>query len=262
MKIPSKLLLSDLLRHRVICDLGIDHGPGVLVWMHPPVHRILGWVSRPSAINVSRHIWKLNQICGITSNQIFVKGNPSEAKPSILDTLPTIISSSLLDVDGNFLGKIVDATFNPFDGVIENYLVSRTDPRIPGTSRWSLMIGKIKGYQAGFVFSDFTSLDDLPLLHSSLRQKFIDKSAFLKEQILDIGERANNKLEGWIDDIPKPDDSFDNPTSEDLEQDSFLEDWNNSDNEVIPEKWPSGSEKLQYRSKRSKVIDNESDPWI
>ena len=45
MSLPEQLLLSDLLRRRVRCDQGLDHGAGALAWMHPPVHRLLGWIS-------------------------------------------------------------------------------------------------------------------------------------------------------------------------------------------------------------------------
>ncbi|MGA0162227.1 MAG: RNA methyltransferase, partial [Vulcanococcus sp.] len=50
MSLPEQLLLSELLRRRVRCDQGLDHGVGVAAWMHPPVHRLLGWFSKPSAL--------------------------------------------------------------------------------------------------------------------------------------------------------------------------------------------------------------------
>ena len=37
-------------------------GTGENVWMHPPVHRILGWSSRPSNFDLKRNVWRLNQI--------------------------------------------------------------------------------------------------------------------------------------------------------------------------------------------------------
>ena len=58
MTLPQKLLLSDLLRHRVRCDLGIDHGSGVTPWMHPPIHRLLGWATKPSSLRLARDVWR------------------------------------------------------------------------------------------------------------------------------------------------------------------------------------------------------------
>ena len=70
MAIPTKLLLSDLLKHNVRCDSGIDHGQVVREWMHPPAHRILGWVSRPSSLRLQREVWKLDQLKGINDQEV------------------------------------------------------------------------------------------------------------------------------------------------------------------------------------------------
>ena len=72
MALPEQLLLSDLLRLRVRCDQGLDHGPGMLGWMHPPVHRLLGWVCRPSSLRSTRRVWRLNQLRGLSEGEAFV----------------------------------------------------------------------------------------------------------------------------------------------------------------------------------------------
>ena len=104
----NHFLLSDLLKHRVRCDQGIDHGIGIVAWMHPPVHRILGWATKPSSIRMSREVWKLDQIRGFSDQQIFVKGLPTSADHATIDRLPTLIDAVLLNERNNSLGKIVD----------------------------------------------------------------------------------------------------------------------------------------------------------
>ena len=74
MAIPNKLLLSDLLKHNVRCDNGIDHGPVVNPWMHPPVHRILRLISRPSNLRLERQVWRLDQVKGLNQQEVFLKG--------------------------------------------------------------------------------------------------------------------------------------------------------------------------------------------
>ena len=262
MNIPDKLLISDLLNHRVFCDSGVDHGPGVLSWMHPPAHRFLGWISRPSSIRVSRHVWKLNQIRGISNNQIFVKGNPTESDPKVLETIPTLIFSNLLDLNAEPLGQIVDAIFNPISGNIENYLISRTDPRIPGTSRWKLSLDKIINYQPNFVFSNISTLDELPLIQSSFRQKVLKKSRLFRDQIKDFSNRATDQLEGWMEDLPLKNNQLEIGDDKKFSEDDPIDDWNESIDQNLPKKWPLQSEQLKYRSRRTTVRDNESDPWI
>ena len=82
------------------CDQGLDHGIGVMAWMHPPVHRLLGWVSRPSALRNSRTVWRLDQCRGLDDQQVFVKGVPSEIDQLTLERLPTLLDADLLDVAG------------------------------------------------------------------------------------------------------------------------------------------------------------------
>ena len=161
MNLPDQLLLSDLLHHTVRCDLGIDHGPGVKAWMHPPVHRLLGWVSRPSALRMSREVWRLDQCCGLTDQQIFVRGEPALTDQVTLERLPTLIDADVLDRYGDRLGGLVDLVFEPSSGVIQHYLLARSDPRLPGSSRWRLTPDRIVDQQPGVVLTGLISLEDL-----------------------------------------------------------------------------------------------------
>jgi len=51
--LPEQLLLSDLLRRQVRSEQGLERGPGLMVWMHPPVHRVLGWCGACSTLRPS-----------------------------------------------------------------------------------------------------------------------------------------------------------------------------------------------------------------
>ena len=202
MALPDQVLLSDLLHHRVRCDQGLDHGPGVMAWMHPPVHRLLGWVSRPSALRNSRDVWRLDQCRGFTDQEVFVKGPPALTDQVTLERLPTLIDADLVDRHGERLGQIADLTFVPSSGQILHYLVSRSDPRLPGSSRWRLTPDRIVDQQPGLVTTGLTDLDDLPLARSSVRQDFLRQSRSWREQIQQMGDRAGERLEGWLEDPP------------------------------------------------------------
>ena len=202
MELPDQVLLSDLLHHRVRCDQGIDHGAGVMAWMHPPVHRLLGWVSRPSALRNSRDVWRLDQWRGISDQEVFVKGLPSVSDQLTLERLPTLIDADLVDRHGERLGQIADLTFVPATGKILHYLVSRSDPRLPGSSRWRLTTDRILDQQPGLVTTGLSALDDLPLARSSVRQDLLRRSKHWREQIQQIGDRAGERLEGWLEEPP------------------------------------------------------------
>ncbi len=202
MALPDQILLSDLLHHHVRCDQGLDHGPGVMAWMHPPVHRLLGWVSRPSALRNSRDVWRLDQWRGLSDQEVFAKGPPAAADALTLDRLPTLMEADLVDRHGERLGQIADLAFVPATGAILHYLVSRSDPRLPGSSRWRLTPDRIVDQQPGLVSTALSSLDDLPLARASVRQDLLRRSRGWRDQIQQMGDRAGERLEGWLEEPP------------------------------------------------------------
>jgi len=149
--LPQQLLLSDLLRLRVRCDQGLEHGAGLIGWMHPPVHRLLGWASKPSAFGGRRLIWRLNQLRGLSELEAMVQGEPAETEQSVLDRLPTLFDAALTGSDGSVLATVVDAAVELRTGRILHYLVARSDPRLPGSSRWRLTPDRIVDQQPGLV---------------------------------------------------------------------------------------------------------------
>tara|TARA_Y100001968_G_scaffold238922_1_gene222355 strand:+ start:356 stop:1135 length:780 start_codon:yes stop_codon:yes gene_type:complete len=197
--ISNKLLLSDFLHHHVRCDKGLDHGPGVSAWMHPPVHRILGWITRPSNFRVGREVWRLDQLKGINQEEVYVKGNCSISDEQTLDRFPTLINASVFNKSGQKLGLIADLVFEPKVGNIQYYLVSRSNPLIPGTSRWRLSISKIIDKQPGSISCDFETFEDLPIHKASIKEEFLSKSRKWKTQFQDLTFNASDRLEGWID---------------------------------------------------------------
>jgi len=211
--LPEQLLLSDLLARRVRCDQGTDHGAGVLGWMHPPVHRLLGWVSRPSAFGQRRQVWRLDQLKGMSEQEAFVRGLPADTDPTTLERLPTLFEAALIGVDGQNLGHVADAAVELRSGRILHYLVSRSDPRLPGSSRWRLSPDRIVDQQSGRVVTALRELDDLPLARASVRQEFLRRSRRLRDQVgqetsrlrdqfQQVGDRVEGKLEGWLEDPP------------------------------------------------------------
>ena len=173
-----------------------------MAWMHPPVHRLLGWVSRPSALRMSREVWRLDQCCGLTDQQVFVRGEPASTDLVILEQLPTLMDAALLDRYDERIGTVVDFVFEPETGAIRHYLIARSDPRLPGTSRWRLSPDRIQDQQAGAVSTALQTLDDLPLARSSVRQDLLQRTQRWRDQLRDMGDRAGDRLEGWLEEAP------------------------------------------------------------
>ena len=262
MAIPTKLLLSDLLKHNVRSDKGIDHGPVVYPWMHPPAHRILGFVSRPSNLRLQRDVWKLDQLKGINQQEVYLKGVCSISDEQTLERFPTLMNANVFNRSGEKLGLIADFLFEIKTGNIQYFLVSRSNPSIPGTSRWRLSISQITDKQPGSISCDIDTFEDLPIQKASLREEFLNKSRKWKNQFQDLTYKASDRLEGWIDDqiIDNDNDNeiFDNSDIPDNNFDSY-DDW--IDNLDI-----DSSEEFNTMSKGARNTNSTNgrdlDPWI
>ena len=199
MKLPKEYLLSDLLNHNVKSNLTLNYGNGENVWMHPPVHRILGWYSRPSNFELKRNVWKLNQISQIIDNDVYVKGDPAISDLATLNRFPSLINANLINSEGSKIGLIADFLFDVKTGNIKFYLVSRSNPKIPGSSRWKLRIKDIIDQQPGLVFCSCFCLDDLPIIKSSLKYDFLKKGKKIINRFDDMKNIATNRLEDWLE---------------------------------------------------------------
>ena len=219
----------------------LSYGVGETVWMHPPVHRILGWSSRPSNLNLRRNVWRLNQIRNIIDGDVFVQGEPAISDLNTLNRFPNLLFANLINKNGLKIGSIADFIFDFKTGNILNYLISRSNPRIPGSSRWKLNIKSITDQQPGLVFCSEESLNDFILVKSSIKNEFLKKGKNLFNKFDDIKNIATNKLEDWLEE----DEVYEKKIM--LEDDQLL----NKNNKIN-----SNANKPNYSNNR------DNDPWI
>jgi hypothetical protein len=113
--------------------------------------------------------------------------------------------------------------------------VSRSNPKIPGSSRWKLEIENINDQQPGLVFCKSNSLDDLSLIKSSIKNQIFQKGKKIIDKFDDMKNTASNRLEDWLEE--------DEDINQNLEfkQKSFYND---------------------DRTSRSFSEKKEDDPWI
>ena len=215
--------------------MNFNYGTGENVWMHPPVHRILGWYSRPSNFDLKRNVWRLNQISQIIDNEIYVKGDPAISDLATLNRFPTLIEANLINAKGSKIGLLADFLFDMQTGMIKYYLVSRSNPKIPGSSRWKLNLDDITDQQPGLVFSPIFSLDDLTLVKSSIKHEIFKKGKKIVDRLDDMKNVASNRLEDWLEEDEDINQNLD------FKQKSFYNDRNEM---------------------RSFSNNKEDDPWI
>jgi len=217
----------------------LSYGVGETVWMHPPVHRILGWSSRPSNLNLRRNVWRLNQIKQIVDSDIFVNGEPAISDLNTLNRFPNLLFANLINKNGTKIGSIADFIFDFRTGNILYYLISRSNPRIPGSSRWKLNIKSISDQQPGLVFCHEESLDDFVLIKSSIKNEFYKKGKNLFNKFDDLKSIATNKLEDWLED-----------------EEIYNKKISSEDDQLLNNKINSDVKSTNYSNNR------DNDPWI
>lgn len=183
-----------------------------------------------------------------------------------------LIGASLLGRAGSPLGRLVDAAVELRSGRILHYLVARSDPRLPGSSRWRLSPERIVDQQPGQVFTALEGLDDLPLARASVRQEFLrrsrrwrdqmqEESLRLRDQVQQVGGRFEERLEGWLEEQPwDADEQPVRPADPDAEA---WDDWPDSDSN--PGAWTDRPDDRPSPRRRPAPVpreDSEQDPWF
>ena len=160
-------------------------------------------------------------------------------------------------------------------GRIRHYLVSRSDPRLPGSSRWRLSPDRIVDQQPGQVSTGLSGLDDLPLARASVRQELLRRSRRWRDQVQEetsrlrdqfqqagdrFEERFSERLEGWLEE-PEPEQEPSWDRYGDREPQRFRTD------EASGEAWDDWDEDPEdppLRPTRSgrRPAPEEDDPWV
>ena len=199
---------------------------------------------------MSRDVWRLNQCCGFTDQQVFVRGEPAVTDQVTLERLPTLLDAVLLDRDGERIGSVVDLDFRPADGAILHYLIARSDPRLPGSSRWRLAPDRILDQQPGQIQTGLMGLDDLPMARASVRQDLLQRTQRWRDQLRSMGDRAGDRLEGWLDDAP----------IDDLRSETMRSSPDDDEPDAVsgPEVWDDDS----WEDTPSRRRREDEDPWV
>jgi sporulation protein YlmC with PRC-barrel domain len=116
-----------------------------------------------------------------------------------LNRFPTLIEANLININGSKIGVIADFLFEIKTGKIKYYLISRSNPKIPGSSRWKLNIKHINDQQPGLVFCEINSLDELSLIKSSIKNEFLQKGKKIIDRFDYMKNIASSRLEDWLE---------------------------------------------------------------
>lgn len=93
-----------------------------VVWMHPPAHRVMGFVCKPGFISKQRYAFNLKQLYRIGAESILVSSGAAETNVKEVRLLETLIGLEVWTDAGEKLGRIIDCLFDRQTGNITHYL--------------------------------------------------------------------------------------------------------------------------------------------
>ncbi len=184
-------LQADLLDRRVLDRQTLeDWGRVEQVWMHPPAHRVLGFISRQGRVRSQRYAFRLDQIRGLGEDTVLLESEPVEASGEKVERLQTLIGAEVWSEFGDDVGRIVDCVFDPATGRILAYRITA-----PG---WQGLAGSLYRLRPEQILSSGRSR--VVVAEGELDQLELDREGMperLEQGVEDLQEQYQHLVEDW-----------------------------------------------------------------
>lgn len=120
----AKIMRHSQLLNRLVIDRDTTEELGRIdvVWMHPPAHRVMGFICKPGFMTKQRYAFNLKQLYRIGPESILVSAGAAETNVKEVALLETLIGLELWTDAGERLGRIIDCLFDQQTGNITHYL--------------------------------------------------------------------------------------------------------------------------------------------
>jgi uncharacterized protein YrrD len=206
---PASLRHSDLLRKPVLSKGATQElGWVELLWMHPPAHRVLGFICRPTLLGAKRLAFNLNQIKHVGQATITVQSDPVETTVDQVKLLETLIGHELWNDEGQVIGRIVDCLFSRETGLISDYLFRTEGWRELVGNLYQLPTHQILNFDKRRVYVAADAAHWLNLYEEGveakvmeasdrLRENYTEATQVLSEQAREITQQARERLQKW-----------------------------------------------------------------
>ncbi len=198
----SELLNQLVLDRRTMEEIGWVE----TLWMHPPAHRVLGFICKAGLLGNQKSAFNLDQISALGESGILTQGSPDSTTAERVRQLESLIAHEIWSEGGDRLGKIIDCLFELDSGRITHYLYV--------SSGWSGMVGEIYQLPTSTILSfgkKRVLVSDAAAAHLSLYQEGIPqkltkaKDALTQEttqewqalthRAADLSEQAKDRLQ-------------------------------------------------------------------
>ncbi len=180
---------SDLLNQLVLDRNTMEElGHVEVLWMHPPAHRVLGFICKSGFLGTKKTAFNLAQITTLGANSILVNAKAVETDSEKVRQLQSPIDCEVWSDAGNKTGRITDYLFNPKTGAITQYLfVSSGWGGIAGDV-YLLPPSKILSIGSKRVLVSEAAAQSLAVYREGVKQKLTKAGNFLKEDYVQAAQ--------------------------------------------------------------------------
>lgn len=174
----SELLNQLVLNHRTMEELGRIE----VLWMYPPAHRVLGFVSKSGFLGKQKLAFKLSQVEAIGENGVLTHSQPDPTDAERVRQLESLIHCELWSDAGHKLGRVTDCEFNLRTGLITAYLVVGDRLSELTGSVYRLPPSQITSFGSRRVLAAATSLKDFAPYREGIQEKLFKATSTIKEE--------------------------------------------------------------------------------
>jgi uncharacterized protein YrrD len=207
---PIKTMRQSDLMNRMVVDRDSleEMGRVEVLWMYPPIHRVLGFVCKSGFLGNKKFAYRLAQIAEFKDNSILVHSPPDATDAERVRVLESLLQYEVWRADGDAadaapqerIGKINDCLFKLKNGKIIHYLfVSNGLSGILGDI-YQLPPAKILSINENRVLVAASVVPTLHLDREGIVQKLTDVKEFVREEAAfewrSITRRANRITSG------------------------------------------------------------------
>ncbi len=179
---PEVVKQSDFLNQLVFDRNTMEElGHVDVLWMHPPVHRVLGFICKSGFLGNKKTAFNLAQIKTFGASTILVNAKPVETDAEKVRNLESLIGCEVWSDNGNKIGKITDCLFNLKTGAITQYLFAASGWSGITSGVYLLPPSQILSFGHKRVLVSEVAAQTLAVYREGIKQKLTKAGNFLKE---------------------------------------------------------------------------------
>ncbi len=152
-----------------------------VLWMHPPVHRVLGFICKSGFLGNKKTAFNLAQIKTFGASSILVNAKPVETDSEKVRNLESLIGCEVWSDNGNKIGKITDCLFNLKTGAITQYLFASSGWGGITSGVYLLPPSQILSFGRKRVLISEVAAQTLAVYREGIKQKLNKAGSLLKE---------------------------------------------------------------------------------